>query len=309
MVYSYAMGILEEAQAEIMAALALEEAAEGVKPKEPEELLDAESSKGEGFRPPKPDAMAELDDLDSLFGSSVDAPTIAQDDAMAMLRKIVPRHEVEASRLGSSTEEFALGVDSDDARIDEEPLSKAPPPIELEVRLEGGSKLEGGLGSGIDSELIATAKARFDHLPLGDQAKVLLAIFGQHDQVEETENNIDTSNLQDHPYANIFPLLDEAKLQELAENIKTVKQTFPILIYEGKILDGRNRYRACKIAGEPPIVKKWEGTPDEARDFVISANLHRRHLTDQERAFASSQDKDSRTGKHGDLESIHRGQG
>jgi hypothetical protein len=56
-------------------------------------------------------------------------------------------------------------------------------------------------------------------------------------------------NLQLHPLANEFPLMDEAELKELADDIKKNGLIDPIAIYENKILDGRNRYKAANMVG------------------------------------------------------------
>ena len=86
--------------------------------------------------------------------------------------------------------------------------------------------------------------------------------------------------LEEHPVANIFPAMDPDDLKALADDIKKHGQREPILLAEGKIIDGRSRYAACKIAGVEPITRWWGGA-DKASlvSFVISLNLHRRHLT------------------------------
>jgi N6-adenosine-specific RNA methylase IME4 len=93
-------------------------------------------------------------------------------------------------------------------------------------------------------------------------------------------------NLQDHPVANIFPLLSEEELKELAQDIKDngLKQT--IVLHEDKILDGRNRYRACKLACVEPRFEKFKG--DSAASFVISMNLKRRHLSASQRGMVGA---------------------
>ena len=50
----------------------------------------------------------------------------------------------------------------------------------------------------------------------------------------------------------------------------------------GAILDGRNRYRACQVADAPIKTVDWAGESSVA--YVLSMNLHRRHLTDDQRA-------------------------
>ena len=88
---------------------------------------------------------------------------------------------------------------------------------------------------------------------------------------------------ESHEYADMFPMLDGKDLQIFADDIKRNGQNEPIIIYDGKILDGRNRYAACELAGVEPITRDYDGT--DALSFVISQNLHRRHLTITQRAM------------------------
>src|SRR5262249_17988156 len=60
-----------------------------------------------------------------------------------------------------------------------------------------------------------------------------------------------------------------------------------IVLHDGMILDGRNRYRACRAAGVEPRYRNFEGNDPAA--FVISVNIRRRHLTDQEKREALAQ--------------------
>ena len=55
----------------------------------------------------------------------------------------------------------------------------------------------------------------------------------------------------------------------------------PIVLFEKRILDGRNRAAACESAGREPRYVEFEGTREEALMFVVSHNLKRRHLTKQ----------------------------
>jgi hypothetical protein len=78
---------------------------------------------------------------------------------------------------------------------------------------------------------------------------------------------------------------DNAELQELAGDIKKRGLEDQIIIYEGKILDGRNRYQACIIAEVVPTYSQYEG--DDALAFVLSKNLHRRQLTTSQKAMVA----------------------
>ena len=92
-----------------------------------------------------------------------------------------------------------------------------------------------------------------------------------------------------HSLCEIFPQADEKTLNVMADNIASVGLRRAIVTYEGKILDGRNRYLACVMAKvEPYYVEFEEKYPGEdPLQFVISANLHRRHLNESQRAMAA----------------------
>ena len=81
---------------------------------------------------------------------------------------------------------------------------------------------------------------------------------------------------QFHPLAQMLPLMNEADNDELAVHMKEHGQLIPIVLFEGKILDGRNRYRACKKLGIEPRVSNY--SKDQARDYVIGTNLYRAPL-------------------------------
>jgi len=83
--------------------------------------------------------------------------------------------------------------------------------------------------------------------------------------------------LEFHPLAAMFPLMDGDEFEKFKRDISLNGQCEPIVLYEGKILDGRNRYRACVELGLEPITKLYTG--NDPLGFVISMNIHRRHLT------------------------------
>jgi ParB-like chromosome segregation protein Spo0J len=83
-----------------------------------------------------------------------------------------------------------------------------------------------------------------------------------------------------HPLADIFPLMQGEDFTALVADIREHGLRESIVLYEGKILDGRNRYRACIEAGvEPAYPKTFTGDQADAVAFVISVNIRRRHLT------------------------------
>jgi hypothetical protein len=85
-----------------------------------------------------------------------------------------------------------------------------------------------------------------------------------------------------HPIANLFPLMEDKELEELAFDIQIHGLLQPIVKYQGKILDGRNRYLACgSVSVEPKFIEYLESDP---AGFVTSMNIERRHLTPSQRA-------------------------
>jgi hypothetical protein len=97
-----------------------------------------------------------------------------------------------------------------------------------------------------------------------------------------------------HEYANIYRLLPEAELQKLADDIKGKGQLLPITSYEGKVLDGRNRFNACMLAGVEPRIEPYEG--DDPLGLIASLNDHRRHDTEAERALVGARMANLRQG-------------
>jgi hypothetical protein len=81
--------------------------------------------------------------------------------------------------------------------------------------------------------------------------------------------------------------MESDQLAALAENIRAHGLQYRIVLFEGRILDGRNRYRACQLAGVEPHTRDFPADGDPLA-FVLSANLHRRHLTTSQRALLAA---------------------
>lgn len=88
-----------------------------------------------------------------------------------------------------------------------------------------------------------------------------------------------------HPYAEIFPLMSDTEFDDLCADISINGQLQPIITKGNQILDGRNRFNACKKLGIVPKYKEYFGS--DVLAFVISSNLIRRHLNDSQRAMVA----------------------
>jgi ParB-like chromosome segregation protein Spo0J len=108
-----------------------------------------------------------------------------------------------------------------------------------------------------------------------------------------------TSELEFHPLADIFPMLDPKSLAELADDIVEQGQREPIIMLDGMILDGRNRYRACLMAGVEPTFEEFPDSGDPLA-AVISANLRRRHLDESQRAMIAARLSNLKDGQRAD---------
>lgn len=142
-----------------------------------------------------------------------------------------------------------------------------------------------------------------------------------------------------HPVASMFPMSDDETLQALAEDIKKNGLREPVVLAEyvadkrpvcekygleideltghilGKVpeeakaelasgrelvlIDGRNRMKACEIAGVDPVPMGQRYSPLELEpqdpgfeeyigSWIISKNLHRRHLSTGQRAAVAA---------------------
>jgi hypothetical protein len=96
--------------------------------------------------------------------------------------------------------------------------------------------------------------------------------------------------LELHPLCTLFPRIAGAEFEALKADILANGLRQPIVVLDGMILDGGNRYAACIAVGIDPDIVEFEGGSPVA--FVLSSNLHRRHLSAGQQAaiVASAQD-------------------
>ena len=90
-----------------------------------------------------------------------------------------------------------------------------------------------------------------------------------------------------HPVADLFPMLAEDELAELAEDIKQRGLLQPIVLdAEGRVLDGRNRIAACELLGVEPEFTTYHG--DDPDGYALAVNIARRHLSTGARAVIAA---------------------
>ena len=101
-------------------------------------------------------------------------------------------------------------------------------------------------------------------------------------------------NLMAHPLATLMPEASPEEYAGLRDSIRSVGLKQSLLLWEGQVLDGRHRLRACQELGIEPTTRELtpeevgDGSPEELLKFVAAMNLHRRHLTPSQRAMAAA---------------------
>jgi ParB-like chromosome segregation protein Spo0J len=93
-----------------------------------------------------------------------------------------------------------------------------------------------------------------------------------------------------HLVADIFPMMSDEELADLAADIKANGQVHPILLdCDGLLLDGRNRARACEIAGVKPLFATIAQPIPDPLAYVVSLNVKRRNMSASQKAMSAAE--------------------
>jgi ParB-like chromosome segregation protein Spo0J len=97
-------------------------------------------------------------------------------------------------------------------------------------------------------------------------------------------------NTSFHPVSELFPLMEGPDFEALVADIREHGLQQPIVRHpDGSILDGRNRFLACQRLGLPCPHVQWTGESGTEIHYVVSVNMHRRHLTAAQRAMIATE--------------------
>lgn len=102
------------------------------------------------------------------------------------------------------------------------------------------------------------------------------------------ESFLSTANYGYHSFAEIFPDSTDVEFDNLLEDIKQHGQYDPIIIFEGKIADGRTRKKVQDKLQRPTLAHEWLGEPEDLLNYLYAKSQHR-HLTSQQRAVIALQ--------------------
>jgi len=91
-----------------------------------------------------------------------------------------------------------------------------------------------------------------------------------------------------HPVTEIFPAMETTAFKALVEDIAQHGQKEPILVLDGQVIDGRHRIQACQQLGRDPLIREIQADEGDPLALVISLNLHRRHLSESQRAMVAA---------------------
>lgn len=99
--------------------------------------------------------------------------------------------------------------------------------------------------------------------------------------------NTAVAEIEIHPKALVYRMHTAEELEMLVASIKRNGLRDPITLCEaGSIIDGRNRHKACGIAGVAPRFETFKGDEDDIADFIFDKNATRRDIDMGQKAIA-----------------------
>lgn len=97
--------------------------------------------------------------------------------------------------------------------------------------------------------------------------------------------------LRAHPYAELLPESRGPSREALRLSLTETGQQLPVVLYENRILDGRNRYEILRSLGQPVRCVDFLGGNDEALRFALTTNTARRQLNESQRALLAAKNR------------------
>ena len=86
-----------------------------------------------------------------------------------------------------------------------------------------------------------------------------------------------------HEYCDLFPEMAPEEFEDFCKSVAKHGVRTPVVVYQGKIVDGKHRAKAAAALSKTLPTIEWDGV-GSLLDFVVDANLHRRHLATGQRA-------------------------
>ncbi|MDD2736277.1 MAG: hypothetical protein PHF56_20285 [Desulfuromonadaceae bacterium] len=103
-------------------------------------------------------------------------------------------------------------------------------------------------------------------------------VYGRDESIPP-EASTPVNNLEAHPLAEIIPEMSEQQYHDLLKSIRQYGQLEPCWTFEGKLIDGRHRQKACNHLGIKCTTREWSGEGRTLAAFIVGLNATRRHLT------------------------------
>lgn len=105
-----------------------------------------------------------------------------------------------------------------------------------------------------------------------------------------------------HPLAELFPAMDPDEYEAFKADVAEHGLREPVWAWNGQVIDGRHRQRACEELAVPCMYRQWSGDEAGLVAFVVSLNMRRRHLSTSQRAMIAAELANMRQGERTDQE-------